>query len=195
MRGLQTAGLLDGPARAALQAALDKVAALQQAHRGEKEAGLPTKVLHDRACRDRDQAVQKLSRTQADLEDTRTQLDALLKRQEMLQARAKEQSTKVEAAAKRVQELGQKLAVETAGVLGASPFTASGPGFSGPPTTSPFKRQRPDEETADDDGMGEPTPPASPIAVDPRGSAGTTTAGLAGRQAAGATPGFVGITG
>jgi hypothetical protein len=70
MRGLQAAGLLDGPARDALPAAFDRVAALQQAHRNEKEAGLPIKVLHGRACRNRDQAVQKLSRTQEELDET-----------------------------------------------------------------------------------------------------------------------------
>jgi hypothetical protein len=164
MRGLQSAGLLDGPARDALQAALDRVAALQQAHRNEKEASLPTKVLHDRACRDRDQAVQKLSRTQGELEETQAQLESLLKRQESLQARVKEQSAKVEAAAKRVQELGQRLAVETAGTIGASPFAAGGPGFPAP-ATSPFKRQRAEGE-ADDADMGRRVPPGSPTAAE-----------------------------
>jgi hypothetical protein len=81
MRGLQTAGLTDRPAMEALQAALVRVAALQQTHRSEKELGLPTKILRDRVCRDRDQAVQKLSRTQGEREETQTQLAALLKRQ------------------------------------------------------------------------------------------------------------------
>jgi hypothetical protein len=175
MRGLQVAGLLDGHARDALQAALDKVAALQQAHRSEKEAGLPTKVLHDRACRDRDQAVQKLGRTKSELEETQTQLEALLKRQEMLQTRAKEQTAKVEACTKKVQELGQRLAIEAAASTGlaASPFTADGAGFSAP-TTSPFKRQRPDQD--DDDGMGRRDAPASPIAANRGASSGGAAA-------------------
>jgi myosin heavy subunit len=142
-RGLQTAGITDGPATEALQTALTRVAALQQAHRSEKESALPTRILHDRACRDRDQAVQKLSRTQGELEETQTQLATLLKRQEELHARAKDQSANVEQAAKKAQELGQRLAVETAAASGSSPFTADGIGFAAP-AGSPFKRQRPE---------------------------------------------------
>jgi hypothetical protein len=109
-------------------------------------------------------AVQKLSRTQGELEDTQAQLEALLKRQEMLQARAKDQTAKVDAAAKRAQELGQRLALETAGTIGASPFTATGPGFSAP-GGSPFKRQRPAGEVPDAE-MGRRESPDDPAAAD-----------------------------
>jgi hypothetical protein len=108
--------------------------------------------------------VSKLSRTQGELEDTQAQLDALLKRQEMLQARAKDQTAKVDAAAKRVQELGQRLALETTGTVGASPFTAAGPGFV-PAGGSPFKRQRPAGEAPDDEMGGRPAT-GDPAAAD-----------------------------
>jgi hypothetical protein len=163
------------------------VAALQLAHRSETEAGLPTKVLHDRACRDRDQAVQKLGRTKSELEDTQAQLEALLKRQEMLQGRAKEQTAKVEACTKKVHGLGQRLAIETAATpgLAPSPFTAAGAGFPVPSTASPFKRQRPDED--DDDGMGRREAPASPL-----GTRRGATGGGAAASAPRGPPGTVG---
>jgi hypothetical protein len=177
LRGLQAAGLLAGPARDALQAALDAVAALQLAHRSEKEASLPTKVLHDRACRDRDQAVQKLGRTKDELADTQEQLEVLLKRQEMLQARAKDQTAKVATFTTKVHELGQRLAIETAASTGAaaasSPFTAAGAGFSAP-AASPFKRQRPEIE--EDDGMGRRSSPSSPLGAHPGAFSGGASA-------------------
>jgi hypothetical protein len=108
--------------------------------------------------------VQKLSRTQGELEDTQAQRETLLKRQEMLQARAKDQTAKVDAAAKRAQELGQRLALETAGTIGASPFTTTGPGFSAP-GGSPFKRQRPAGEVPDAE-MGRRESPDDPAAAD-----------------------------
>jgi hypothetical protein len=81
----------------------------------------------------------------------------------MLQARAKDQAAKVETFTKKVQELGQRLAIETAASTGAaaasSPFAAAGAGFSAP-TASPFKRQRPEHE--EDDGMGRRSAPSSP---------------------------------
>jgi hypothetical protein len=185
LRGLQAAGFLGGPARDALQAALDAVAALRLAHRSEKEAGLPLKVLHDRACRDRDQAVQKLGRTKDELADTQEQLEVLLKRQETLQARAKDQAAKVETFTKKVHELGQRLAIETAASAGAavasSPFAAAGAGFSAP-TASPFKRQRPEGE--EDDGMGRRSAPASPMGAFPGAHSGGSCAAAPAAMAA-----------
>jgi hypothetical protein len=163
-----------GPAHAALQAAIEGIAALQLAHRTQKEAGLPTKVLHDRACRDRDLAVAKLSRTQGELEDTQAQLEALLKKQETLQARAKEQAAKVSAAAQKVQDLGHRMALEAAAAPGSapanSPFVAAAPGQAFASTgASPFKRSRPDEPVEEVDAdMGRraaPSLPTSPLAA------------------------------
>jgi hypothetical protein len=119
--------------------------------------------------------VQKLGRTKSELEETQSQLEALLKRQEMLQGRAKEQTAKEETYTKKVQELGQRLAIEAAASPGiaASPFTAAGAGFS-VPATSPFKRQRPEQD--DDDGMGRRDAPASPLAASRSASSGGAAA-------------------
>jgi hypothetical protein len=125
-------------------------------------------VLHDRACRDRDLAVSKLSRTQAELEDTQAQLEALLKKQEMLQARAKEQAAKVSAAAQKVQDLGHRMALEAAAAPGSapanSPFVAAAPGQAFPsPGASPFKRSRAEESAEEVDAdMGRRAAPSFP---------------------------------
>jgi hypothetical protein len=125
-------------------------------------------VLHDRACRDRDLAVAKLSRTQTELEDTQAQLEALLKKQEQLQARAKEQAAKVSAAAQKVQDLGHRMALEAAAAPGSapanSPFVAVAPGQAFPSAgASPFKRSRPEEPVEEVDAdMGRRTAPSFP---------------------------------
>jgi hypothetical protein len=87
----------------------------------------------------------------------------------MLQARVKEQTAKVDFAAKKVPELGECFAVEAAAGRGASPFAADGPGFDAP-AASPIKRQRPEshrpENEASDDNMGRRSALASPVVAD-----------------------------
>jgi hypothetical protein len=209
LRGLQAAGLDMGPAYAALQQALGNVSAQQQAHRSEKDATLPTKVLHERACRDRDQWVQKLARSKTELEAVQAQLEALLTKQEELQARTRDQSAKVALASQRVLELGHKLALETvadpaaaAARPSASPFTAATPGAAGAFSLSggsPFKRQRPEADAVDADepmlgGSAVPYPPSDAgLSASPTASAAAAASMAAARNAApGAVPaGFV----